>query len=216
MLDFSEELEDYINGHIDPEPEALRQLYRYTHRCCLYPRMCSGHYQGRLLKMLTAMVAPRRVLELGTFTGYSALAIAEGLPPQSVIDTVEIDDERRDELLRLFGQSPYADRIRLHIGDALQVLDGLDGPWDMVFIDANKRHYLQYLEAVLPKVPVGGFILADNTLWDMKVTDADAAAHADAQTRAIAAFNDAVAADLRLEKVILPVRDGLTIMRRVE
>ncbi len=213
MLNHDEALEQYILDHIDPEPADLHALYRYTHLHHLYPRMCSGHYQGRLLKMLTAMVRPSRVLELGTFTGYSTLAIAEGLGPEATIDTVEIDAEKESELTARFAASPYAGRIRLHIGDALRVLDGLEGPYELVFIDANKRHYAEYLEAVLPKVPVGSFILADNTLWDMKVVGEDVP-H-DAQTAAIAAFNDALAADTRLEKVILPVRDGLTIMRRV-
>lgn len=215
MLNLNETLEEYLAAHIDPEPAELHALYRHTHLHHLYPRMCSGHYQGRLLKMLTAMARPSRVLELGTFTGYSTLAIAEGLSPDATIDTVEIDDEKGPELTGRFASSPYAGRIRLHLGDALDVISSLDGPWDLVFIDANKRHYLDYLEAVLPKVPVGGFILADNTLWDMKVINSVPDEHTDAQTHAIAVFNDAVAADTRLEKVILPVRDGLTIMRRV-
>ena len=213
MLNHDDILEDYILRHIDAEPAELHDLYRYTHLYCLYPRMCSGHYQGRLLKMLTAMVRPRRVLEVGTFTGYSTLSIAEGLEPGAVIDTVEIDEEKRDLLLERFGASPYAASINLHIGDALDVVKGLSGPYDMVFIDANKRFYMDYLEAVLPMVPVGGFVLVDNTLWDMKVVGADNIR--DAQTAAIAAFNDAVASDRRFEKVILPVRDGLTILRRI-
>ena len=215
MLNPSESLEEYLTAHIDPEPAELYAVYRHTHLHRLYPRMCSGHYQGRLLKMLTTMIRPSRVLELGTFTGYSTLAIAEGLGPDAVIDTVEIDEEKEAELTARFDASAYAGHIRLHIGDALDVIATLDGPWDLVFIDANKRHYRDYLEAVLPKVPVGGFILADNTLWDMKVVGTDPRTLNDAQTRAIADFNDALAADTRLEKVILPVRDGLTIMRRV-
>lgn len=213
MLNRDEELEQYILDHIDPEPADLHDVYRHTHLHHLYPRMCSGHYQGRLLKMLVAMVNPARVLELGTFTGYSTLAIAEGLAADATIDTVEIDAEKEAELNARFASSPYAGRIHLHIGDALHVVSTLDGPYGLVFIDANKRHYADYLEAVLPKVPVGGFILADNTLWDMKVVGGEVP-H-DAQTAAIASFNDALAADTRLEKVILPVRDGLTIMRRV-
>lgn len=213
MLNYDEILEEYILSHIDCEPTDLHELYRYTHLHCLYPRMCSGHYQGRLLKMLTAMVRPHRVLELGTFTGYSTLSIAEGLGGDATIDTLEIDEEKQELLLDIFGKSPYAGRINLHIGDALQIIPTLKGQYDMVFIDANKRHYRQYLEAVLPLVPVGGFILADNTLWDMKVTDANEMR--DSQTAAIADFNDAVATDPRFDKIILPVRDGLTILRRV-
>lgn len=213
MIILDDNLQSYLDSHTDAEPADLRRLYRYTHMHCLYPRMCSDHYQGRLLKMLTAMVSPRRVLELGTFTGYSALCIAEALPPGGVVDTVEIDEEKRDELLARFAASPYADAIRLHTGDALQVVPTLEGPYQLVFIDANKRHYADYLEAVLPLVPVGAFILVDNTLWDMKVLTDNPVT--DAQTLAVARFNDALAADSRFEKIILPVRDGLTIIRRV-
>lgn len=205
------ELEDYIAAHIDAEPDVLHRLYRHTHLTHLYPRMCSGHVQGRLLKMLTAMIRPRRILELGTFTGYSALCFAEGMPASCKLDTVEVDEEMEPELTALFSASPRAADIRLHIGDALEVVPALPGTWDMVFIDANKRHYRQYLDMVLERVPVGAFILADNTLWDGHILD-DTTCR-DAQSRAIAAFNDYVAAHPRLEKVILPVRDGLTIMR---
>lgn len=214
MLDFNESLENYILSHIDSEPDELKQLYRHTHIHHLYPRMCAGHYQGRLLKMLTTMINPARVLEIGTFTGYSTLSIAEGLDPRAIIDTIEVDDEKEDELRQLFGSSPYSGRINLYIGDALSVADTLPGPWQMVLIDANKRQYGAYLEAVLPKVSVGGYILADNTLWDMKVVDGDC--RKDEQAQALSRFNDAVAKDSRLEKIILPVRDGLTVMRRVK
>ncbi|MDE6395804.1 MAG: O-methyltransferase [Muribaculaceae bacterium] len=212
------ELEDYIARHIDAEPPLLHDVYRSTYLNHLYPRMCSGHVQGRLLKMLTAMIKPRRVLELGTFTGYSTLSIAEGLEPGSVIDTIEIDDEKEDELNETFGRSPYAGRIQVHIGDALDVMPTLRGTtYDMVFIDANKRRYNDYLDIILDVelVKPGGFILADNTLWDMKVVDTPADEIHDEQTRGIAAFNDRVASDPRLEKFILPVRDGLTIIRVV-
>ena len=207
------ELDDYIAAHIDVEPPELHALYRRTHLRHLYPRMCSGHVQGRLLKMLTAMINPSRILELGTFTGYSALCFAEGMPQGCTLDTVEIDDEMEPELSALFAASPRAADIRLHIGDALDVVPSLPGQWDMVFIDANKRLYRQYLDMVLERVPVGSFILADNTLWDGHILDAETCR--DAQSRAIADFNDYVAAHPALEKVILPVRDGLTIMRRV-
>ena len=205
------ELEDYIAAHIDAEPDVLHALYRRTHLTHLYPRMCSGHVQGRLLKMLTEMIRPSRILELGTFTGYSALCFAEGMPEGCTLDTVELDDEMEPELTALFAASPRASDIRLHIGDALTVVPALPGTWDMVCIDANKRHYRGYLDMVIDRVPAGGFILADNTLWDGHILD-DTTCR-DAQSRAIAAFNDYVAAHPRLEKVILPVRDGLTIMR---
>jgi predicted O-methyltransferase YrrM len=207
------ELEDYIAQHIDAEPAHLHSLYRRTHLRHLYPRMCSGHVQGRLLKMITAMIRPKHILELGAYTGYSTLCFAEGMPSDCSIDTVEIDDEMEPELTELFETSDRADDIHLHIGDALNVVPTLPGEWDMVFIDANKRHYLQYFEMIINRVPVGGFIIADNTLWDGHVLDA--ANCKDAQSAAIAQFNDAIAADPRVEKVILPVRDGMTIMRRV-
>ncbi len=203
--------EEYILGHISPEPEHLQRLYRHTHLTCLYPRMCSGHLQGRVLAMLTAMIRPRRVLELGTFTGYSALCLAEHLAPQAELHTIEIDDEMVPHLEELFATSPGGDRITLHTGDALDVIPRLEGGWDLVYIDANKRDYTAYLDLLLPRMAAGGFIIADNTLWDDKV--ADTVANHDAQTLGLAAFNDRVAADPRLETVILPLRDGLTLMR---
>lgn len=213
MLTRDEALEEYIRGHIDAEPAELYALYRHTHLHHLYPRMCSGHYQGRLLKMLTAMVAPRRVLEIGTYTGYATLSMAEALAPDAVIDTVEIDDEKRAELEARFATAPGRCAINLFVGDAETVVPTLSGPYDLVFIDANKRRYRQYLEAVYGLLRPGGFVLVDNTLWDMKILgDGEGR---DAQTRAIAGFNDAVAADVRFSKVILPVRDGLTILRKL-
>lgn len=206
------DLEEYIDSHISPEPEHLTEVYRRTYLHHLYPRMCSGHSQGRLLKMLTRMVCPHRILELGTFTGYSTLCFAEGMPDDGHIHTVEIDDENEDELLDTFARSPWADRIHLHIGDALEVIPTIDEEWDLVFIDANKRCYIDYYEAVLPRLRTGGYIFADNTLWSGKILDPDA--NHDAQTRGIMDFNDYVAKDPRVETVILPIRDGMTILRR--
>lgn len=213
MPENNEVLENYILNHIDPEPQLLHELYRFTHLHHLYPRMCSGHYQGRLLKMLTAMVRPAKVLEIGTYTGYSTLSIAEALPRNAVIDTVEIDVEKEDELRRRFSSSDFAQNIRLHIGDALDIVESLDQSYDLVFIDGNKRNYWEYLEAVFQVTHRDSFILVDNTLWDMKVVAGDTPS--DAQTKAIAEFNDRLAADTRFEKVILPVRDGLTLIRRI-
>lgn len=205
------ELDDYIEEHIDREPAHLHELYRRTHLTRLYARMCSGHVQGRLLAMLSKMISPKRVLELGTFTGYSALCLAEGLREDGELHTVEIDDEAEDELLELFASAPGGDRITLHIGDALETIATLGGEWDLVFIDANKRNYCEYYELVFPRVRPGGYIIADNTLWDGKVVDPDA--H-DAQTEGILSFNDLIASDSRVEKVILPIRDGMTIIRK--
>lgn len=205
-------LEDYILAHISPEPEYLKRLYRATNLHHLYPRMCSGHLQGRMLKMLTEMIAPRRVLELGAYTGYSALCLAEGLHGDAVLHTIEVDDEMEDWLRSHFAEAECGNRIVLHIGDALEIIPTLGETWDLVYIDANKRDYTAYFEAVMPALRPGGFIIADNTLWDGKV--ADTAANHDAQTRALAAFNDFVASDPRIETVILPLRDGLTLIRK--
>lgn len=205
------ELDEYIESHIDREPAHLHDLYRRTHLTRLYARMCSGHVQGRLLAMLSKMISPARVLELGTFTGYSALCLAEGLADDGELHTVEIDDEAEDELLELFASAPGGQRITLHIGDALQTIETLGGEWDLVFIDANKRNYCDYYDLVFPNVRHGGYIIADNTLWDGKVVDPTA--H-DAQTEGILSFNDMIASDDRVEKVILPIRDGMTIIRK--
>ena len=206
-----EELEDYILKHIDAEGEDLRRLNRETHLYHLRPRMCSGHLQGRMLKMMVRMIRPQHILELGTFTGYSALCLAEGLADDSCrLDTIEIDDELEDFIRAHFEVSPLAPRINLHIGDARDVLPTIEGDFDLVFIDANKREYCEYYEMVFDRVAPGGFIIADNTLWDGKVVDWGK--KLDAQTEGILRFNDMIAADDRVEKVILPVRDGVTII----
>jgi predicted O-methyltransferase YrrM len=203
-------LEDYILSHSDKEPELLAKLNRDVHLRLLYPRMCSGHLQGRILTMLTRMISPLNVLELGTYAGYSALCIAEGLPEGGHLDTVEIDDEMEDFIRGQFNNSPFGAKVTLHIGDAAQIVPSLGKKFDMAFMDANKRTYCETYEMLLPLMNPGGFILADNTLWDGKVTDP--AANHDPQTSGICRFNDMVAADPRVEKVILPLRDGLTLI----
>lgn len=207
----TDEIEDYILAHSDAEGELLRKLNRDTHVNMLRPRMLSGHLQGRILKMLCRMISPKYVLELGTFTGYSALCMAEGMEDDSELHTVEADDEVEDFTRSYFERSPYKDRIYFHIGDAMEVVPSIDRIFDMVFIDADKRHYIDYYHLVFDKVKPGGFILADNTLWDGKVIDSKA--H-DPQTKGILRFNDLVATDDRVEKVILPLRDGLTLIRK--
>lgn len=205
------ELDEYIERHIDREPPHLKDLYRRTHLTRLYPRMCSGHAQGRLLAMLSKMIAPKTILELGTFSGYSALCLAEGLQTDGCLHTIELDDESEDELIELFATAPGGDKIILHIGDAMEIIPTIDLEWDLVFIDANKRNYPEYYELVLPRVKKGGYIIADNTLWDGKVVDPSA--H-DSQTEGILNFNNLIAGDSRVEKVIIPIRDGMTIIRR--
>jgi len=205
-------LDEYISKHSDVEPEYLAKINRATHVKLINPRMCSGHLQGRVLSMFCHMIQPNRILELGTFTGYSALCIAEALPEGGVLHTIECDDELEDFILQNFAGSEYADKIQLHIGDALTEIEKLNETFDLVFIDADKREYLDYYEAVLPKLRRGGYILADNTLWDGKVLKA--VEPNDKQTIEIMRFNDFVATDPRVEKVILPLRDGLTVIRK--
>ncbi len=207
------ELDDYIRRHIDAEPEYLHRLYRDTQLRLSYGQMASGHVQGRLLKMLTQMIRPRTVVELGTFSGYSALCIAEGLEPGAELHTFEIYDEQEDFTRPWLENSAYADRIHLHIGDALQLLPAMDLHPDMAFIDADKRHYIEFYEMLLPMMPSGAYIIADNTLWYGHVTETDTRA-SDQQTLGIKAFNDMLAQDTRVEKVIVPVRDGLTLIRK--
>ena len=206
-----DEIENYILQHIDAEPDDLAHLDRETHLYHLRPRMCSGHLQGRLLKMFVRMIRPKRVLELGTFTGYSAMCLAEGLlGKDACVHTIEIDDELEDFIREHFGRTPLGERITLHIGDAKEIIPTIEGDFDLVFVDANKRHYLDYYNLILPRVKKGGFIIADNTLWDGKVVDWGK--KLDDQTKGILDFNDFVAADQSVEKVILPLRDGLTII----
>lgn len=212
-------LEEYISNHSTPENEVLKSITRDTHVHILNPHMLSGHVQGRVLSMMSWMLRPKRILELGTFTGYSALCLAEGLAEGGKLVTIEHNDELEETIRRNLARSPLGEKIELIIGDAKEVLSGLtpgapnkEG-FDLVFMDADKREYCAYLEAVYPLVPVGGFILADNTLWDGHVVDA--AYDKDKQTLGLRAFNDKVKEDDRFEQVILPLRDGLTIIRKV-
>lgn len=205
-------IEDYILQHTDPEPEYLTQLNRETWIRMLNPIMCSGHLQGRVLSMLCKMIQPVHALELGTFTGYSALCIAESLPENGELDTIESDDELEEFILRNFEKTPFEDKINLLIGNALDIIPTLDKTYDLVFIDADKREYEAYYEAVLPKIRQGGFILADNTLWSGKVVEK--VHQNDQQTLGILRFNELIATDNRVEKVILPLRDGLTLIRK--
>lgn len=204
-------IDEYILRHIDAEGDYLHALWRDTQLRLSYGQMASGHLQGRVLKMLIEMAKPLKVLELGTFSGYSTLCMAEGLAPNAELHTFEIFDENEDFLRQWFGGSPYRERIHLHLGDALQLVPQMDGPWDFAYIDADKREYVAYYQMLLPLMRPGGFIVADNTLWYGRVLDQPR--ESDLQTRGVQAFNDLVAADQRVEKVILPLRDGLTILR---
>lgn len=217
-------LEEYISSHSTAENEVLEAITRDTHVHILNPHMLSGHVQGRVLSMLSHMIKPKRILELGTFTGYSALCLAEGLAEGGRLITIEHNDELEETILRNIAQSPLSDRIELIIGDAIEELDRFaqrqkaavlkdKSLFDLVFIDADKREYCAYLEAIYPLVPVGGFILADNTLWDGHIIDP--AYDKDKQTLGLRAFNDKLKEDDRFEQVILPLRDGLTLIRKI-
>ena len=205
-------LEEYITIHSDKEPDFLARLNRETHLKMINPRMLSGHFQGRVLAMLCRMIQPTKVLEIGTFTGYSALCMAEGMPNDGVLHTIEVDDELEEFILKNFTTSEHGHKIRLHIGDALEEIEKLDEIFDMVFIDADKMQYQVYYEAVLPKLKSNGFILVDNTLWAGKVLKP--VDPKDKDTIAIMSFNEYVANDQRVEKVLLPIRDGLTVIRK--
>lgn len=206
-------LEEYISTHSTPENDILASITRETHLHVLNPHMLSGHVQGRVLSMISHMLRPKHILELGTFTGYSALCLAEGLEEGGKLVTIEHNDELEEMIRRNFARSPLGERIELRIGDCILEIEKLEGPFDLVFMDADKREYCAYLEAVYPLVPIGGFILADNTLWDGHVIDP--AYDKDKQTLGLRAFNDKLKEDDRFEQVILPLRDGLTIIRKV-
>lgn len=207
-------IEEYARRHSDPEPESLRRIERLSNTRLIHGRMCSGHLQGRLLKMLTEMIRPRLVVELGTFSAYSAICIAEGLEEGAKLVTIEHNDELEDFIRDRLKESGFEDRVELRIGDALALLRDFDSDSvDMMFIDADKRAYLDYFEEAMRIVRCGGFILADNTLWDGHVLDP--AYDRDPQTVAIRRFNYLVAADSRVERVMLPLRDGLTLIRRL-
>ena len=192
----TESIDEYILQHIDPESDYLKALYRDTHVKLLRPRMASGHLQGRMLKMFVEMIRPRQILEIGTYSGYSALCLAEGLQKGGMLHTFEINDEQEDFTRPWLEESPFADKIL----------------FDMAFIDGDKRKYIEYYEMTLAHLSQGGYIIADNTLWDGHVLEQPRSA--DTQTIGIKAFNDFVAKDERVEKVILPLRDGLTIIRK--
>ena len=212
---------DYILNHSEPEPDYLHQLWRTTHLHTLHGHMTSGHLQGRLLKMLVDMIRPQRVLEVGTFSGYSALCMAEGLAQLAAEDpahmtdahlwTYEINDEMEDFTRKWIDGSPFADRITFLIGDAVSEAPKLGIDFDLIFLDGDKRTYVETYEMALTLLRPGGFIIADNTLWDGHVTDPDYTR--DHQTQGIRRFNDHVAADPRTEQVVLPLRDGLTLIR---
>jgi len=205
--------EEYITAHSDIEPEYLAKLNRATHLRMINPRMLSGHFQGRVLAMFCHMIQPKTVLEIGTFTGYSAISMAEGMPEDGVLHTIDYDDELESFLNDVFAKSDQGHKIKLHIGNALTEIAKMNDIFDLVFIDADKEEYQAYYEAVLPKVRPGGYLLVDNTLWDGKVLKP--VDPKDRETIAIMKFNEFIAKDTRIEKVLLPIRDGLTLIRKI-
>ena len=213
----------YSEAHTTPEPAILARLNRETNLSQVYPQMLSGHLQGTLLRMIVQMVRPHRILEIGTFTGYSAIAMGLGLAPPptpppggrggALLHTIEVNLELEDGIRAFIREAGLEEMIVLHFGSALEIIPALDETWDLVFIDADKPNYLNYYKMVLPKVHAGGFIIADNVLWDGKVTGDPE--KMDKDTRGIVAFNKFVNSDSRVENLTLPVRDGLMIIRKL-
>ena len=206
-------LDAYIQEHITPEHPYLYKLYRATNTQLIRPRMASGHVQGVLLTMLTQLIRPRTVVEIGTYSGYSALCMAQGMEADGHIYTFEINDEQEDFTRPWLDNSPFPPKIDMIIGDIFELLPPMNLTIDLAFIDANKRTYVDYYHLIMRHLRVGGYILADNTLWDGHVIDPAYAS--DPQTRGICDFNDLVASDPRVEKFIIPLRDGLTLIRKI-
>ncbi|HEX8329454.1 MAG TPA: O-methyltransferase [Hymenobacter sp.] len=212
MLD---SIQAYAELHTAPEPPLLAQLTRETHLQTLLPRMSSGHLQGRLLSLLSHLVRPQRILEIGTFCGYATLCLAEGLADNGLLHTIEIDPEKEARIRRYVAAAGLTGRVRLHIGAALDVLPELVGEvWDLVFIDADKRSNGAYFEAVIEQVRPGGLLVVDNVLWSGKVLPTHAVKTGDKDTPLVRAFNDQMAQDARVEPVFLPLRDGLLLLRK--
>lgn len=204
-------IQAYSEDHTSPESELLKKINRDTHANVMMPRMLSGHMQGRILSMISCMIRPSVILEIGTYTGYSALCLAEGLKPDGKLITVDINEELESRVRNYFKYSPFDAQIDYRIGNALEIIPALNTDFDLVFIDADKENYARYYDLVINRVPLGGYILADNVLWSGKVLDEKS----DKDTRAIQEFNKKVQNDARVENVLLPVRDGILIMRKV-
>jgi predicted O-methyltransferase YrrM len=207
-----EDIDQYTVKHSSAEPELLQKLNRETHQKILQPRMLSGHYQGRVLSMITKLINPKNILELGTYTGYSALCMAEGMQADGVLHTIDKNEELFDFQRKYFDKSSWAKQIIQHLGEAKQIIPRLDLNFDLVFLDADKSNYLTYFELIVPKLNSGGVILTDNVLWSGKVTKA--LNPNDEDTRVLLAYNKKVNEDPRVESVMLPIRDGLTITRK--
>jgi predicted O-methyltransferase YrrM len=206
------DLDKYIRDHSTPEDKVLEELYRQTHLYVVNPNMASGHIQGKFLEMISYMIQPSAILEIGTYTGYSAICLARGLKNGGQLHTVEVNDELNEMSTHYFALAGVADRVTLHTGRAQDVIPALDTTFDLVFIDGDKREYCEYYRLVFDKVRKGGFIIADNVLWGGKIEGEDALK--DPQTKGVVMFNEMVRKDHRVEKIVLPLRDGLMIIRK--
>ncbi len=213
MYFFSEDLDRYIVDHSNDEPELLKQLHRETYQKVLQPRMLSGHYQGRVLSMISKLTRPKTILEIGTFTGYSALCLAEGLLPSGELHTIDLNEELYDFAQKYFDTSPFRSNIKQYTGDAIKIIPELDLMFDLIFIDADKENYSNYFHLVIDKLNPGGIILSDNVLWNGKVIEP--LMPKDKSTKAVLEYNTLLKNDDRIETVVLPVRDGLTISRKL-
>ena len=207
----SEELEEYVAEHSQAEPELLIKLFKETHQKILQPRMLSGHFQGRVLSILSKIIHPKHILEIGTYTGYAALCLAEGLQKEGTLDTIDIKEELVSIQQKYFNLSPWTNQITAHLGDALAIIPTLHKKYDLVFIDADKENYINYFNMVVPLMNKGGIILSDNVLWSGKVLEA--LNPKDESTKILLEYNQMVNNDPRVETVLLPIRDGLTVSR---
>jgi len=208
-----ESIQNYCEQHSSNEPLVLQKLSRHTHANVLQPRMLSGHFQGRVLSFISHMIKPNYVLEIGTYTGYSAICLAEGLTEQGKLITIDINPEQEDHIYRFIKEAGYEGKIQFIVGDAYNIIKTLPPGFDLVFIDADKQNYLKYYEQVLPLLKQGGYILIDNVLWSGKVVD-ETSLQKDKDTQSLDAFNRHIAQDERIEKILLPIRDGLTLCRK--
>lgn len=209
-----EDLDDYVVSHSEDEPELLQQLNRETYQKILQPRMLSGHYQGRLLSLISKLVNPKNILEIGTYTGYSALCLAEGMQKDGELNTIDINEELVDFQRNYFNKSGFGGQIYQHLGNALDIIPRLDMSFDLVFIDADKENYSNYFHAIIDKLNIGGIILSDNVLWSGKVLETTFKKE-DTSTPALIEYNALLKHDKRVETVLLPIRDGLTISRKL-
>ncbi len=213
-MDFiPEKIDNYITAHSEAEPKLLQELNRETHQKVLQPRMLSGAYQGRVLSMISKLIKPKNILEIGTYTGYSAICLAEGMDNEGVIHTIDINEELQSMQRRYFDASGYGEQIVQHVGNAKEIIPNLNSKFDLVFMDADKENYVNYFHLVIDKLNAGGIILSDNVLWSGKVVEP--IQPNDEPTKAIVAYNKLLSEDSRVETVILPIRDGLTICRKV-